>query len=124
MTDNQPNMNAIAAVMDNIDNKLGLRVIMSLIAGPEHWKNLKSLKLSPEAARAAAVIYRMIRERGLEQDAPKSFLASQAYLAHHAIDSLVAEMEMWAVENDRTDILRTPIQIINEVLPEDERIAE
>ena len=70
------------------------------------------------------MLLRFIREANVEDQAPQSFLESQAYLAHQAVDSMIAELEMWAVEHGRDDILKTPVQLINEALPEDERVPE
>lgn len=118
------NPQAMKATMDQHAADRGAHIIMHLLAGPEHWETMPTCKLSERAARQAKVLLEVIRERGMAEAAPQSFLASQGYLAHVAIDSLIAELEMWALENGRDDILKTPLQLVNDALPEDERLPE
>jgi hypothetical protein len=118
------NHDGVHAYLDGQSAERGAHIIMHLIAGPEHWAKMPTLKLSEKAARQARDLLVIIRDRGLGDEAPQSFLASQGYLAHHAVESLLSEMEMWAMENGRDDILKTPVQLINEALPEADRIPE
>jgi hypothetical protein len=100
----------------------GAETMMKLLAGPSYWESLPVVKLNEGQARMLAMLYTMTKDRDIK--VPGSFVEVMRSAAHTAVDHMVEELELWAVENDRPDLIQPAVEQINAALPEDERITE
>jgi hypothetical protein len=100
----------------------GAETLMKLLAGPSYWPNLSVVKLNEGQARMLAMLYKLSAERDL--NVPGSFVEVMRTAAHTAVDHMIEELELWAIQNNRGDLTMRSIDQINSVLPESERITE
>jgi hypothetical protein len=100
----------------------GAETMMKLLAGPNYWTELPVVKLTVEQARVLAQLYGMVKGRDVQ--VPGSFVQVMRQAAHTAVDHMIEELEMWAFENDRADLIQPAVEQINEALPAEERITE
>lgn len=100
----------------------GAETMMKLLAGPSYWVSLPVVKLNEGQARMLGMLYELSKDRDIT--VPGSFVEVMRTAAHTAVDHMIEELELWAIENGRTDLTMPAIQQINDALPAEERITE
>lgn len=100
----------------------GAETMMKLLAGPSYWESLPVVKLNVGQARMLAALYELSKDRDIT--VPGSFVEVMRTAAHTAVDHMIEELELWAIQNNRGDLTMRSVDQINLVLPESERITE
>lgn len=96
----------------------GMRIVLSLMAGPDTWEQMPPLALSEKNAREARRI--VLGNPAMFKDA--SWIDSQKSVVKFMMDVLWDEFEAWANEAGRGDLLCGSIDLMNAALPPDERV--
>ena len=123
MSDDNYTDDELAAKLDDPKIRMealnhGMRILLTLIAGPKQWETISPLAVDLEKAREAA---KVMRSR-MDRYADKTWIESQKALADAVLAGLWKEFESWCAANGREDLLVNSVDLINAALPADERI--